>query len=342
MKNRRQRGRGVLFLSIGILSVIYMALFLSPRIALALDTLVGAHLRALLSRGLTGIPISVTEWLLLALPGLLLLFLPLACLAAQSASATRRLVAFLLIPATVATALYVLTFATGRHTPPVAERLSLPTEPPPTSGEMLAAATWLSSLSAELPEYPGDSAVQDALRAAYGAAGESYGFSPNTHVAVKATATPIFLRLGYFGLYAFPLGEITLAAECPHAIRTFTLAHEMAHASGFAREEEADLIALLVGVTSGDAYIAGAVAEGILGRFLDSLAVTAPAVWREVSAGLSPATREELDRAGDIYESGRATEALAPPTPDYGQTVLLTVALYRCISSRGDVDASIL
>ena len=336
------RGRAAVLALLLSLGVVYLAIACNSALALRLDRLVGAPAREALSSVVRLFPFSVTEWLLILLPAVLLLSVPLAVLSARSAVATRRTVALLLLPAVTALGLYVLTFAAGRHTPPLEERLALPAEAAPTTEEIVSTAAWLSSLSADPPDYPGEAVVEGVLLHAYRAAGERYGFSANAAVAIKTTATPLLLRLGYFGLYAFPLGEVTLVAECPPAIRTFTLAHEIAHASGFAREEEADLIALLVALSSADPYLSSAVAEGILGRFLSCLYAEAPAVWQEVSHGLSSAARDELSQAGELFEGAQAAEALAAETPDYGKTIRLTVALYRRISAQGEVGASIL
>ena len=341
-RGRAWCGRLAFFFPFAALSVVYAVTARDPEAALRLDRAVGAPLRALLSTALRPIPFSVTEWLLVSLPAVLLLSVPLAFLSAKSASATRRAVALLLLPTVTVMGLYVLTFAAGRHTPPIEERLALPAEAAPTAEEIVSTAAWLSALSADPPDYPGAAAVEAALVCAYRGAGERYGFTANAAVAVKTTATPLFLRLGYFGLYAFPLGEVTVTAECPPSTRTFTLAHEIAHASGFAREEEADLIALLTALSSADPYLTYAVAEGILGRFLSCLAVENPAVWQEISQGLSSAAREGLFEAGEVFEGAQAAETVAAETPDYSKTIRLTVALYRRISAQGAGGASIL
>lgn len=342
MQKRSRWGRSALLFLLLSLLLLYIAFTRIPLLALGVDRLVGAPLRTALSRVAGAVSFSLTEWLLLSLPLVVLLSIPLALFSARSRAATRRAVAILLVPAVCVAGLYVLTFATGRHTPPIEERLALPVAPSPTGEEVIATATWLTSLSKAPPSYPGDREAEALLCRAYTAAGERYGFFANTAVAVKPTATPLLLRLGYFGLYAFPLGEVTLASECPPSSRTFTLAHEMAHASGFAREEEADLVALLAALLSYDPYLISSVAEGILGRFLSCLAVDAPALWRQVSGGLSDAAREGLSRAGEVYEGGQAAEALAAEAPDYSRTVLLTVALYRRLSSQEGGGASIL
>ena len=344
MRRKRRKGGfwNIPLWCMPILIALYAAIVSSPSFALRFDSLVGAHLRSFLSRVAALVPFSVTEWLLCALPILLLLLFCIAVLAARSATATQRVASLILLPAILVAGIYVLSFAAGRYTPPLEARLDLPAEAPITASEVLSTASWLSGLAADLPSPPGDSVTQAELRQAYSRAGERYGFCANTAAAVKLTTTPLLLRLGYFGLYAFPLGEITLAAECPDTIRTFTLAHEMAHASGFAREEEADLVALLAALSSGDQYLRASVAEGILGRFLGCLAIDAPDVWREVSAGLSEGARRDLTRAGDILEEGTTAPTIAAVTPDYGRTVRLTVALYRLISAQGSMGESIL
>ena len=298
-----------------------------PSFAAAVDRLVGAPLRALLSGLSSRVGGSLAEWGLLLSPLALLVLLGVALTASSTPARTRRLIRLLLCFLLALFAVYALAFAPGEHRAPLAEVMGLDAREP-SSGEVLACVAWLSSLAeCDLP-YPGDGAVRADLCAAFSDAGRRYGFSPNTAVAVKESTTPLLLRLGYFGLYAFPLGEITLERTCPAATRSFTLAHEMAHASGFSREEEADVIAFLACLDSGDAYLTAAAASGMLGRALSALYDSAPALWEQASGMLSEAARQELSDAGEVYERG-ACEAGASVSEDYGAALTLLCAVWR-------------
>ncbi len=57
------------------------------------------------------------------------------------------------------------------------------------------------------------------------------------------------------GIYSFFTGETNINVNFPDYTIPFTAAHEMAHQRGFAREDEANMIAFLVCIESGDPYI---------------------------------------------------------------------------------------
>ena len=172
------------------------------------------------------------------------------------------------------------------------------------------------------------------LQAGLSAAGERYGLCQNPAARGKRTATAILSRLGYFGLYAFPFCEVTVSDRIPRATYTFTLAHELAHASGYVREEEADLVGFLACLESRDPYLLYAGASGMLGRLLCELYRSAPEAWEAASDKLSGAVRQELYESGEVYERD-ALATLAGDAPTYGETARLLCALYRIYGKTG-------
>ncbi len=57
------------------------------------------------------------------------------------------------------------------------------------------------------------------------------------------------------GVYTFMTGESNVNTNYPDFLVPFTMAHEMAHQRGIAREDEANFVAFLVCISSDDAYI---------------------------------------------------------------------------------------
>lgn len=311
------------FLLLFSFSLLLFAFWLLPAFADGFDALVGAPLRARLSACNAKISLSLTELFLLLVPVLLLL-LPVFAFRVRHPS---RLLALLLGFLLLFFGLYTLTFAAGVHRSPLSVRLGLSASEP-TPEELSACAEWLSSLALQGGDAPSDAEIAARLKTAFSGVGKAYGIPVNTAVRPKRTLTPLLARLGYFGLYAFPLGEVTVVSECRGAVGTFTLAHEMAHASGFSREAEADLLAFLVCLDSGDPYLVYAGAAGMLGRLLTALHEEAPALWQSASDGLPPSARRDLLESGEAYERDSApTEA--PPGLSYSETVILLCALYR-------------
>ncbi len=299
----------------------------SPRFADGVDRLLGARLRLLLSGINAALPFSVTELFLLLLPVLLLLILFFALRSVHSRGTMRQALLVIFVPILTFFFLYTSTFSVGYHKTPLATRLSLDLAPP-TAEELAACALWLSEMTAEEAPPPDGTDLSEGIRAAYRRAGKRYGFLPNTALCPKRTATSLFLRMELLGLYAFPFGEVTLAKEAEGAARTFTLAHEMAHASGYTEEAEADLVAFLACVDSGDPYLRYVGATGMLSRVLSVLSTVSPGDWAKVSDGLSDAVRREYS-AGDRFAEGGAEASLSLDPPVYDETVLLLCGLFR-------------
>ncbi len=57
------------------------------------------------------------------------------------------------------------------------------------------------------------------------------------------------------GVYTFMTGESNVNTQYPDFLMPFTMAHEMAHQRGIAREDEANFVAFLVCINSADPYI---------------------------------------------------------------------------------------
>lgn len=303
------------------LALLLLCLSASPSFAAAFDRTVGARLRLFLSSALGLFPISLTELCLLLFIPLLLLILLAAVKSRRPSRLADRLLRVLLLYSF----LFVTVFAPGLYRPPLEDTLGL-SKAPPSEEEILLCAAYLSRLAEAPPEEPEGAEIARRILLAYQRLGERYPVLPNLAARPKSARTPLLSRLGYFGLYAFPFGEVTVAHDL-HGVRYgFTVAHELAHASGFAREGEADLLAFLACLESGDAYLRFVGASGMLDRLLCELYSSAPELWETVSDGLPPVTRSELAEKG---EKGEDTACQADPTPDYGKTVLLLCALLR-------------
>ena len=314
------KGKWVLFLYITVLSALLFLFSAFPRFAAGFDAVLGAPIRAGIS-ALSGIvPFSMTELLLL-------LLLPLVPAVVSVAFRARRPFSLFLCFLLPYVTLFVLTFSAGRYRPPLEETLGLDTSPP-SAEELLGCAEWLSALAAEVPSPPEEEALALRLSSALAVAGEHYGIPVNRAARPKMTCTPLLTSLGYFGLYAFPLGEVTVAAECPPSVGAFTAAHELAHASGLLREEEADAFALLLCLDSRDPYLIYAAATGMLGRLLTALEEVDRGAWTLASEGIPATVRQDLLGAGEVMEEEKAPVTMTPGVP-YGDTVLLLCGIYR-------------
>ncbi len=73
------------------------------------------------------------------------------------------------------------------------------------------------------------------------------------------------------GVYTFMTGESNVNTNYPDFLTPFTMAHEMAHQRGIAREDEANFVAFLVCINSDDAYIRYSGYANMLNYIMDAL-----------------------------------------------------------------------
>ena len=98
--------------------------------------------------------------------------------------------------------------------------------------------------------------VNEKLNDAYAVFAEDHDFIFNFRSRVK----PMLLEKGMsyihmLGMYTYYTGEANINTDFPDYTVPYTVAHEMAHQRGIAREDEANFMAFLVCLSSEDAYI---------------------------------------------------------------------------------------
>lgn len=74
-------------------------------------------------------------------------------------------------------------------------------------------------------------------------------------LAKPMTFSWLYTEFQITGMYFSPLGEVLINTNIPDALIPFTIAHEMAHAKGVMREQDANLIAMYVCLTSNDPFL---------------------------------------------------------------------------------------
>jgi Protein of unknown function (DUF3810) len=126
------------------------------------------------------------------------------------------------------------------------------------------------------------------------------GYGPPKAVRFSAALT----RLGVGGLY-FPFtAEPNFNAELPDFEQPFSVAHEMAHQRGFARESEANFVAFLVCTRSDDPFVRySGYRHGL--ALAAELSKLDPARARALLAELGPGYREDSLRAARFWARAR-------------------------------------
>jgi hypothetical protein len=129
------------------------------------------------------------------------------------------------------------------------------------------------------------------------------GFGPPKAVYFSDALT----RLGISGVY-FPFtGEPNFNSDAPDFERPFSIAHEMAHQRGFARESEANFVAFLVCAHASDPFVRYSGYRQAFGVAFELYKLD-PSRAREILKGLSPGYREDSQRSARFWlkAGGRA------------------------------------
>jgi hypothetical protein len=140
-------------------------------------------------------------------------------------------------------------------------------------------------------------------------------------------ASRVFSYLGITGIFFPWTGEPNVNADVPDPDLPFAIAHEMAHARGFAREDEAGYVGYLACRfhPDPDFRYSGVLSASIYA--LNALGGVDRASYRELADRRSPAVRRDLralqewgDRySGRLSRASRSGQQRVPPLPGTGR-----------------------
>ncbi len=214
-------------------------------------------------------PFSVAEALILFIPVIIavVVWISLRDMVQNKGRKLKKILLSLVSVLMVVCIIFGLGFGPCYFRNSLAENLGL--EDKPVSGQSLyETAAWLSeSIDEVLPGITFSSAGESHmpysfydLTAAVNEAFNEYSadkdFITGFTCPVKMVALSDLMTYTHIsGVYAFFTGEANVNVNYPDFIVPFTVAHEMSHQRGIAREDEANFIAFLVCAESDDAYI---------------------------------------------------------------------------------------
>ena len=175
----------------------------------------------------------------------------------------------------------------------------------------------------------------------YNKLSEKYGFINNFSAPVKRLAvSPLMTYTHISGIYTFFTGEANLNTNYPEYINVFTVAHEMAHQRGIARENEANFIAYLVCTESDDVYMQYSGHLNMFEYLVSALYKVSPKDANKMYSKLDNRVYRELVSYGEFFEKyndSTASEVAGtvndiylqsqgtPGTQSYGMVVDLAV-----------------
>lgn len=190
--------------------------------------------------------------------------------------------------------------------------------------------------------------LRAAVDAAYARAGSEEPVLAGPAPLVRfALATPLLTALGISGIYSPFTAEAHVNAAQPDAQLGFSACHEVAHARGFAREDEANYLAWRVGAGAPEPELAYSATLGALRLVLGALGAIDLGAWMNLHAQLGPGVLRDLgaidafwnprtrlartvrqvsDRVNDTYLK---SQGQAQGTHSYGRMVDLLLAARR-------------
>ncbi len=323
---------------------------------------VGAFCRTLLAYITGWIPFSFAEILvILIIPAFILAVIFII----RNSKNKRRLLSFSLAVLTIPMYIYctfVLTFATAYRGATLEEKLAL--ERIQLSKDDLIYVTDI--LTPELNEYAekvefeesGFSVMpysfdelNDKLNEAYKKASEKYKFISTLKSNVKSIILSEPMTYTHIsGVYTFFTGEANVNVNYPDYVIPFTMAHEMAHQRGIAREDEANFVAFLVCLESDDDYILYSAYLNMLEYYFNPLYSADKDAYIAMRQKFNASVNRELSAYSDFFEKYRdtAVSEISDKVNDtylqiqgqqsgrrsYGLVVELTYSYYKSLEAK--------
>lgn len=346
------------FFGIAILSlIIFIIAIVSPPFADFFNRYVSSIFRGTLATLTNILPISLAELIIILSPVALFFIIRFAI--KKYGSSWRSVGVFSITVLSVITLLFssfVLTFGTGYHTSPLDKKLELDKKEVKAI-ELAQTAEWLiGEVNASLHAIefkPESSSVNphtiretnNILLDSYKSLSEKYDFLPR----LVSYAKPIMLSkpMTYThisGIYTYFTGESNVNTNAPDYSIPYTMAHELAHQRGIAREDEANFIAFLVCVNADDPYVKYCGYMNLCEYVLNALYDADQTLWKETYKKLDNRAVYEMFAYNKFYEkyednvvgevSGAINDAYLQAngtegTKSYGLVVDLAVAYFH-------------
>ena len=335
--------------------LLHISFYISSSFADGFNLTVASFLRELFARISSLFPFSLAE-------ALILLLLPLFAaaliygIALKDGAKQTRFLCFLLSFILLLYSSFVLTFASGYRGSTLDRKMGIERSAV-SDEELYDTALWLIDELEELsPQIQSDAEgatvmpfsfdeMTEEIRDSYDSLRKKYGFIPcSTGKAKPIAMSRAMSYTRILGVYTFFSGEANVNTNFNDFSTVFTTAHEMAHQRGFAREDEANMMAFLVCTHSDAPYLRYAGHFEMLRYVLSALSSSGSMYYAEawyrmpdvaradqaVYAARFAPYRESVvgnvsGAVNDAYLKLQGTEG----EKSYGLVVDLAVALYR-------------
>lgn len=252
---------------------------------------------------------------------------------------------------------FVLTFATAYRGTPLETKLSLQREKLSADDIYETLQTVTAELSAlvSTTEYAENglsvqpysfNELNKKLNTAYKKAGEKYAFINTFGSSVKEILLSEPMTYTHIsGVYTYFTGEANVNVNYPDYVIPYTVAHEMAHQRGIAREDEANFVAFLICLESDDGYIKYSAYFNVFEYLFSALVRADIERAREFADFIPTEIRREITAYSEFFEkysdnvaadvsdavnnSYLVSQGQVEGVRSYGLVTELTVAYYK-------------
>jgi len=312
----------VIFIAAALSGIVHLVASDNRAFADFFNTSVSPYFRALLAH-LTGwLPFSLAESLIMCIPLILIVLIGVCVRVAQGTKYTFfRYITSLLAAAAVFYMLFVWTFAAGYNNTTLDLKLGIERRDV-TADELYGAAEYMLDRCDEVLDeitfvYGAESVMPytleemvQKLNVAYGRVAEKYDFIPSLDVPVKFIMLSEPMSYTHItGVYTCFSGEANLNINFPEYSLPYTAAHEMSHQRGIARENEANFMAFLVCIESGDPYIRYSGYVNMYEYLANALYSADPERYYELLATVDRRVRGEMRAYSAFFDKYRESVA---------------------------------
>lgn len=156
------------------------------------------------------------------------------------------------------------------------------------------------------------SVLVEKINDAYESFASKHGFISTFRSRAKPVAFSKAMTYTHIaGVYTFFTGEANVNTNYPDYVKPFTMAHEMAHQRGIAREDEANFVAFLVCKESEDPYIRYSAYVNIYEYLLSALRRADTKKYVELLESSSEGVLCEFDAYAEFFDEYRDSTASA-------------------------------
>lgn len=153
--------------------------------------------------------------------------------------------------------------------------------------------------------YSNKECVEKCVRS-YDKLAEKYDFITSFKSPVKEIILSPYMTYTHIsGVYTFFTGEANLNTNFPDFVNAYTIAHEMAHQRGIARENEANFIAYLVCINSEDKYLQYSGYMNMYQYLAEALYKASPTLYAKAAVNLSNSGKYELQCYSKFFDKYR-------------------------------------